>query len=69
MKSGEFTPVLDTEQGYQIFFIEEILIAQGKTLEEVAPEIESKLLNESIDKKYRAWIGDLRKQSAIKIIQ
>jgi len=69
MKSGEFTPVLDTEQGYQIFFIEEILIAQGKTLEEVTPEIESKLLNESIDKKYRAWIGDLRKQSAIKIIQ
>lgn len=69
IKPGEFTPVLDTDQGYQIFFIEEILSAQGKTLEEVTPEIESKLLNESIDKKYRAWIGDLRKQSVIKIIQ
>jgi peptidyl-prolyl cis-trans isomerase SurA len=69
IKPGEFTPMLDTDQGYQIFFLEAILSAQGKTLEEVTPEIESKLLNESIDKKYRAWIGDLRKQSVIKIIQ
>ena len=69
IKPGECTPMLDTDQGYQIFFLEEILSAQGKTLEEVTPEIESKLLNESIDKKYRAWIGDLRKQSVIKIIQ
>jgi peptidyl-prolyl cis-trans isomerase SurA len=69
IKPGEFTPVLDTDQGYQIFFIEEILRAQGKTLEEVTPEIESKLFNESIDKKYRAWIGDLKEQSVIKIIQ
>lgn len=69
IKPGECTPMLDTDQGYQIFFLEEILSAQGKTLEEVTPEIESKLLNESIDKKYREWIGDLRKQSVIKIIQ
>jgi len=69
IKPGGFTPVLDTDQGYQIFFLEEILSTQGKTLEEVTPEIERKLLNESIDKKYRAWIGDLRKKSVIKIIQ
>ena len=69
IKPGEFTPVLDTDQGYQIFFLEEILSAKGKTLEEVTPEIERKLYDESIDKKYRAWIGDLRKQSVIKIIQ
>lgn len=69
IKPGEFTPVIDTDQGYQILFLEEILRAKGKTLEEVTPEIERKLLNESIDKKYRAWIGDLRKQSVIKIIQ
>lgn len=69
IKPGEFTPVLDTDQGYQIFFLEEISSAQGKTLEEVTPEIQGKLYNESIDKKYQAWIGDLRKQSVIKIIQ
>ena len=69
IKPGEFTPVLDTDQGYQIFFLEEILKYPGKTLEEMSPEIERILFNESIDKKYQAWIGDLRKQSVIKIIQ
>jgi peptidyl-prolyl cis-trans isomerase SurA len=69
IKPGEFTPVLDTDLGYQIFFLEEIISAKGKTLEEVTPEIERKLLNESINEKYQAWIGDLRKQSVIKIIQ
>jgi len=69
IKPGEFTPVLDTDQGYQIFFLEDIIKAKGKTLEEVTPEIERKLYDESIDKKYQAWIGDLRKQSVVKIIQ
>lgn len=69
IKPGEFTPVLDTDQGYQIFFLEEILRAKGRTLEEVTPEIENKLRDENIDKKYRTWIGDLRNQAVIKIIQ
>ena len=69
IKPGEFTPVLDTDQGYQIFFLVEILNPPGKTLEEMSPEIERILFNESIDKKYQAWIGDLRKQAVIKIIQ
>jgi len=69
IKPGEFTPVLDTDQGYQIFFLEEITRVQGKSLDEVTPEIERKLYNETIDEKYQAWIGDLRKQSVIRIIQ
>ena len=69
IKPGEFTSVLDTDQGYQIFFIEDIVNTPGKTLEEMSPEIERILFNESIDKKYQAWIGDLRKQSVVKIIQ
>jgi peptidyl-prolyl cis-trans isomerase SurA len=69
IKPGEFTPVLDTDLGYQILFLENIVNAKGKTLEEVTPEIESKLYNETIDEKYGTWIGELRKQSVIKIIQ
>ena len=69
IKPGEFTSVLDTDQGYQIFFIEEIVNTPGKTVKEMSPEIERILYNESIDKKYQAWIGDLRKQSVVKIIQ
>ena len=69
MKAGEFTPVLDTDQGFQIFFIEEIVQISGKPLEEVTPEIEKILFNEIIEKKFQSWLGDLRNQSVIKIIK
>ena len=69
MKTGEFTPVLDTDQGYQIFFIQEIVNIPGKSLEEVLPKIEKILYNEILEKKFLSWLEDLRKQSVIKIIK
>ena len=69
INAGEFTSVLDTDQGYQIFFIQEIVKTQGKSLEEVSPEIEEKLFNEINDKKFQSWLENLRKRSHIKIIK
>jgi peptidyl-prolyl cis-trans isomerase SurA len=69
MKAGEFTPVLDTDQGYQIFYIQEIVNAQGKSLEEASPEIEDILYKEIVDKKFSSWIDELRKRSHIKTIK
>jgi peptidyl-prolyl cis-trans isomerase SurA len=69
LEAGEFTPVLDTDQGFQIFFVKEIVNTPGKPLEEVSPEIEKILFNEIIEKKFQSWIKDLRRQSVIKIIK
>lgn len=69
MNAGEFTPVLDTDLGYQIFFIQEIKDLPGKSLEEATPEIEEKLFKEIVNKKFQSWLEDLRKRSHIKIIQ
>jgi len=69
MKPGEVTPVLETDQGYQIFFLQEILKTSGKSLKEVSPEIQKILFEENADKRYQEWIEGLRKQSVIKIIQ
>jgi peptidyl-prolyl cis-trans isomerase SurA len=69
MKAGEFTPVFDTDQGFQIFFVKEIVKTSGKPLEEVSPEIEKILFNEIVEKKFQSWIKDLRHQSVIKIIK
>ncbi|MFC1515736.1 SurA N-terminal domain-containing protein [Thermodesulfobacteriota bacterium] len=66
---GEFTPVLDTDQGYQIFYVSEIEEAPGKSLEEASPEIETELYNEIVDKEFAAWLEDLRTRSHIEIIQ
>jgi peptidyl-prolyl cis-trans isomerase SurA len=69
IKPGGFTPVLDTDQGYQIFFLEKIVKTSGKPLESVSSEIERILYDQSVDKKFRAWIEGLRKQAVIKIIE
>ena len=69
MNTGEFTPVLDTDQGYQIFYIKEIVDVPGKSLEESSLEIEDILYKEIVDKKFRLWINKLRETSHIKIIK
>ena len=66
---GEFTSVLDTDYGYQIFYISEIIDSPGRLLEEVTAEIEEKLFREIVDKKFRSWLDDLHKKSHIKIIK
>jgi peptidyl-prolyl cis-trans isomerase SurA len=69
MKTGAFTPVLDTDQGYQIFYIQEIVNVPGRSLEEASTEIEDMLYKEIVDKKFLSWIDELRKRSHIKTIK
>lgn len=69
METGEFTSVVDTDQGYQIFLVQDIVKTPGKSLEEVSSEIERILFNEIVNTKFQAWLEDLRKQSHIKIIR
>lgn len=69
MRPKEFSPVVDTDQGLQIFFVEEIVDTPGITLEEAGPEIERKLYEEVVNRHFTAWLEDLRAQSHIKIIQ
>lgn len=69
LKPGEFSQILDTDYGYQIFGVQEILAGAGKSLEAATPEIESKLFDEVVNQKFGAWLQDLRQRSHIKIIQ
>jgi peptidyl-prolyl cis-trans isomerase SurA len=66
---GEFTPVIETDRGFQIFYVADIARIGGKTFEEARAEIEQKLYNELVDEKFRTWLEDLRKNAHIKIIQ
>ena len=69
LQPKEFSPVVETDQGYQIFFVEDILQSGGKTLEEATPEIRDKLYADVVDKKFKAWLEDLRKRSHIQILE
>lgn len=68
-KAGEFTSILDTAQGYQIFYVETIEMQSPQPLEAVSAEISEKLYNEILDQKFESWLIELRKRSHIKIIQ
>jgi peptidyl-prolyl cis-trans isomerase SurA len=69
LKAGEFTSVLDTDHGYQIFYVTEVITVPGKSLEDARSDIEEKLFREIVDKKFDSWLDDLRKKSYIKIIK
>ena len=65
---GQATAVLDTEQGFQLCYVEAIKQSEGKPLESVKGEIHQKLFAEVVDKKFLSWLEELRNQSHIKII-
>jgi len=69
LKEGEYTPVLDTDQGYQILYVQEIQKSPGKTLEESTSEISQKLYKDTVNIKYASWLKDLKSRSHIKIIR
>jgi len=69
LSAGEMTAILDTDQGYQIFLVQKNARVGAKSMEEASPEIEQKLFNEIVDKKFQEWLENLRKRSHIKIIR
>lgn len=69
LRAGEFTSVLETDQGYQIFYIQEIRVIPGKPLAEVSAGIQEKLYTEMVEKKFKQWLEELRMRSHIKPIE
>lgn len=65
---GQSTPILETERGYQILHLEEIVQTQATPLSEVAEEIKETLFNETLAQRKREWIEGLRNRAHIKII-
>ena len=69
LRAGDFTSVLETDQGFQIFYIQEIRMIPGKPLTEVSAGIQEKLYTEIVNKKYIEWLEELRKRSHVKLIE
>lgn len=66
---GEYTPVIQTDRGYQIVYIQKIERIGGKTFEKARGEIEQKLYDEMVDEKFTSWLKELRENAHIKIFQ
>jgi len=67
LQAGQFTSIVETDQGYQIFYVEEIS-STGRSLEQASQEIEDKLVAEAREKKFQAWLEELRQRAHIEIL-
>ncbi|MCK5098164.1 MAG: SurA N-terminal domain-containing protein [Desulfobacteraceae bacterium] len=67
LEKGQYTDVILTDGGFQIFFLENIEISGGKTLEQANEEIVRKLFGVKAEKKYIEWFESLKETSHIKI--
>ena len=69
LKEGEHTGLLDTDNGFQIFYVHKVEAGAGKQFDAVMAEIQEKLFNERVDKRFEEWLGELREKSHIQIVR
>lgn len=69
---GEITPVLETDLGFQIFRVVEVIRkspTSEKPLSEVSDQIERTLYEQAVNEAFQDWLKTLRQSSHIRIIQ
>jgi peptidyl-prolyl cis-trans isomerase SurA len=69
MKAGDFSPILNTDMGYQIIYVQKIIHTDAKSMADVKAEIQQTLYGEAVENRFETWLKNLRKKSYIKIIQ
>ena len=68
LKKGQFTDIITTPQGFQIFYIEDIVFKGGKTYDQARDEIHEILYNAQAEKKFKTWLESLKKNAHIEIM-
>jgi len=68
LEKGEYSRVIRAGQGYQIIYVEDILVSGGKTLEEAKDEIQDILYRKQGEEKFARWIDSLKKNAHVKIM-
>lgn len=68
LKKGEYTDVIQTPQGFQIFYVVDIEQGGSKTFEQARDEIYEALYQEQVKEKFETWLESLKKKAHIKIL-
>ena len=69
LPKGGFTNIIESDQGYQILYVEDIETTQGQTFDDAVSAIEEKLYTERMEEKFQAWLTELRKKAHIQIME
>jgi len=68
MKPGQVSPVVESDFGYQVVYVQRVQDTAAKPLDQVESEIQDILFRERVDSRFTSWLADLRKRSVIKIM-
>lgn len=66
LNKGGYTDVISTAQGFQIFYVDDIVLIGQKTYEQAHDEIYNNLYNKAVEKKFKTWLESLKKKAHIK---
>ncbi len=68
MQPGQYSEIVETDYGPQIFHLLDKTKTAGKSLESASADIENILYKEIVDQKFYKWLEELRSRSHVKII-
>ncbi|MCF8044583.1 MAG: SurA N-terminal domain-containing protein [Desulfarculaceae bacterium] len=65
-RPGEYTDIIETDRGFQIFYVENIEKVGGKSLKEAREAIVETLYDKKASEKFDKWMESLKENSHIK---
>lgn len=68
LEPGQYTDVIDTARGYQIFYVDDVIAEGAKTFEQAYDEIHGILYKNQVEKKFDDWMKSLKEKAHIKIM-
>ncbi len=66
LEKGDYTKVVETDQGYQLFYVDDIVITDRQPLEAVYDQIMETLYNKEAEQKFNDWLESMKKEAYIK---
>ena len=67
LSAGEFSPVVKTKTGYNIFKVVKKTLVSDPKLEAAKEQIRGSLFNEAFKKQFKAWLEERKEDAFVKI--
>ncbi len=68
LEPGQFTDIIQTDMGFQIFFLDAVEAPAKQEFETVKEKIRQQLFEQKVEEKFDQWLESLRKSAHIRII-
>jgi len=65
---GQFTPVMKTDNAFQIIYVEDIIMEGSRTMEQAKDKIQNILYRAQGEKQFKEWMESLKKNAHIKLM-